>query len=73
MPSVKGVRISINPDAHEKRGLEDVYYGVCVARKAGLTKDLTFNTQNKQEISNYFELRKSKISSHSAAYQKENN
>ena len=57
----KGVRISINPDAHQKGGLEDVYYGVNVARKAGLTRDMTFNTFNKNEIDNYFKLRKNNI------------
>ena len=32
----KGVMISINPDAHHKQGLHDMYYGVCAARKGML-------------------------------------
>lgn len=39
----KGCIISINPDAHEKKGLLDMHFGVCVARKAGLCKEQTFN------------------------------
>jgi DNA polymerase (family 10) len=35
----KGVLISINPDAHATKGLEDVRYGVLAAQKAGLTAD----------------------------------
>lgn len=50
----KGVMISINPDAHDKEGYHDVYYGVCSARKAGLTKKLTFNALSLAEISQKF-------------------
>ncbi len=35
----KGVRLSINPDAHATSGLEDVRWGVAMARKAGATAD----------------------------------
>ncbi len=38
-----GVRISINPDAHSPRGLEDVFYGVNTARKGWLEKEDVFN------------------------------
>ena len=31
-----GVKISINPDAHSPRGIDDIRYGVLVAQKAGL-------------------------------------
>ncbi len=54
----KGVKISINPDAHSKAGLEDTYYGLCVGRKAGLTADMTFNALSVTEIGKYFEKRK---------------
>lgn len=54
----KGVMISINPDAHEKAGYHDMYYGVCVGRKAGLTTENTFNAMSKGEIENYFNKRK---------------
>lgn len=38
-----GIHISINPDAHSKEGLHDVYYGVMTARKGGVTKAQCFN------------------------------
>lgn len=39
----KGVFISINPDAHEKQGYHDMFFGTLAARKGGL---LTRNTLN---------------------------
>ncbi len=54
----KGVMISINPDAHQKEGYHDMYYGVCVARKGGLTKEQTFNAFTKVEIEKHFNERK---------------
>ncbi|MEO6902535.1 MAG: helix-hairpin-helix domain-containing protein [Bacteroidia bacterium] len=50
----KGVKISINPDAHEKQGFHDMEYGIHVARKGMLTKSMCFNTLNFKEIENYF-------------------
>ncbi|HEY9362923.1 MAG TPA: helix-hairpin-helix domain-containing protein [Chitinophagaceae bacterium] len=35
----KGVLISIDPDAHDLEGFDDVKYGVLSAQKAGLTKE----------------------------------
>lgn len=55
----KGVKISINPDAHEKSGYHDMYYGTCVARKGMLTKEMCFNTLSLNEIESYFIKRKS--------------
>ncbi len=39
----KGVWISVNPDAHEKEGYHDMYFGTLSARKGGLTKQRTLN------------------------------
>ena len=39
----RGVLLSINPDAHEMRGLLDMHYGIYAARKGGLTRSMTFN------------------------------
>ena len=39
----KGVLLSINPDAHRKEGLQDMRYGVLMARKGGLTKESCLN------------------------------
>ncbi len=54
----KGVKISINPDAHKTTGYQDMYYGTCVARKGMLTKEMCFNTLHKEEIESYFQSRK---------------
>ncbi|WP_256199339.1 PHP domain-containing protein [Verrucomicrobium spinosum] len=39
----KGVKCSINPDAHSTRGLHDVFYGVRLARKGWLTRSDVVN------------------------------
>lgn len=49
----KGVKISINPDSHEMKGYSDMYYGVCAARKGGLTMEMTFNAMNRVEMERY--------------------
>lgn len=40
----KGVTIVINPDAHSTAGLDDLDYGVTVARRGWLTKEDVWNT-----------------------------
>ena len=57
----KGVKISINPDAHNTEGFFDMYYGICVARKGFLTKQMCFNAMKLEEISAYFAARKARI------------
>ena len=54
----QGVILSINPDAHATDGFKDMYYGVCVGRKGGLTKEHTFNTWNVDKVETYFRERK---------------
>lgn len=54
----QGVMISINPDAHSLEGIEDVRFGINVAQKAGLTKQMTFNALSKEQIGEYFSKRK---------------
>ncbi|GAB3503365.1 PHP domain-containing protein [Emticicia fontis] len=49
----KGVMLSINPDAHEMEGYHDMRYGVAVARKGGLTADMTFNALSLVEMEAY--------------------
>jgi DNA polymerase (family 10) len=65
--SNQGVLISVNPDAHTTTGLEDVYYGVCIARKAGLSKEMTLNAMNLEEISQYLSNRNSRITAKAEA------
>ena len=46
----KGVTFSINPDAHSTDGLEDVPFGVNVARKGGVTAEDVVNTLQVEEM-----------------------
>lgn len=54
----KNVMISINPDAHRKEGFSDMHFGVCAARKGGLTKEMTFNSMSLEKITKYFSSKK---------------
>jgi DNA polymerase (family 10) len=46
----KGVKVSINPDAHRVEGYGDMRYGIEVARKGGLSKDFLFNAAGLAEM-----------------------
>jgi DNA polymerase (family 10) len=54
----KGVKLSVNPDAHEKEAFADMKYGVLVGRKGGLTKEMTLNALSCLAIAEYFSNRK---------------
>jgi DNA polymerase (family 10) len=56
----KGVMLSINPDAHRNSGFHDMEFGVNVARKGGLTKEMCLNALSLDEIKKVFELKKPK-------------
>jgi DNA polymerase (family 10) len=55
-----GIKIAINPDAHHLDGLEDLAYGVGIARKGWLTREDVFNTLSVTDIKSYFEQKKAK-------------
>ena len=57
----RNVMISINPDAHATDGYLDMYYGVCAARKGGLTAEMTFNTKDLVAVTNWFQQKKEAI------------
>ncbi len=46
----KEALISINPDAHMLKGVNDIRYGVIAARKAGLQKEQCINTFNAEDF-----------------------
>ena len=46
----QGVPICINPDAHDTEGLNDVWYGVQIARKGWLEADDVLNTRTGSEM-----------------------
>jgi DNA polymerase (family 10) len=51
----KGVKLSINPDAHRKEGFLDMHYGVLAARKGGLNKEMCLNALSLEEIKKIFD------------------
>ncbi len=53
-----GVMISINPDAHRIEGLDDLKYGIAVARKGWLTKENVFNALSIEEVKKFLNRRK---------------
>lgn len=55
----KGVMIAINPDAHSKNGMLDMHYGLCSARKGGLTREGCLNALGVSEIEAFFTLHRS--------------
>jgi len=55
-----GILIAVNPDAHSVRELDNVAFGVNMARKAGLTPRQVLNTWPLDEVSGYFAKRKRK-------------
>lgn len=46
----KDLLISINPDAHSVEGINDIYYGVCSARKGALSKYHCLNAFDLEEF-----------------------
>ena len=46
----RGVKISINPDAHATGGIDDIRYGVLAARKGGLTAPQCWNSQERPSL-----------------------
>ncbi|NLT62076.1 MAG: histidinol-phosphatase, partial [Candidatus Hydrogenedentes bacterium] len=46
----RGVRLCIGPDAHSVEGLDDVDYGLGIARKGWLQKDDLLNCMDAEEL-----------------------
>ncbi len=49
----KGLKISVNPDAHSKEGIHDIHFGVLAARKGGLTKEACLNCLSVADFEKY--------------------
>ena len=56
--SARGICAAINPDAHDAAGLDDVRYGVTVARKGWLGVRNVVNAWDLEEVRAYFAKRK---------------
>jgi DNA polymerase (family 10) len=54
----KGVKIAMNPDAHDEEGLKDTYYGVGIGRKGWLEPGDILNAMDFQEMKTFLERRK---------------
>ncbi|MBS1960912.1 MAG: PHP domain-containing protein [Bdellovibrionales bacterium] len=53
-----GCLVSVNPDAHEVAGLDDVKYGLCVARKALLPRGLVLNARDRAGVEKWLAERR---------------
>jgi DNA polymerase (family 10) len=53
-----GIKIVVNPDAHSTGGLEDLDYGIGVARRAGLGPADVFNTAAPAAVARALEERR---------------
>ncbi|MGZ5243092.1 MAG: PHP domain-containing protein, partial [Bacteroidia bacterium] len=54
----KDVLISINPDAHDMDEILNMQYGVYMARKGGIAKDMVLNTFPLEKIETFFKNKK---------------
>lgn len=54
----KGVMVSINPDAHNASGLQDVIFGVGIARKGWLGPENILNTMKLEKIAAFLAQKK---------------
>jgi DNA polymerase (family 10) len=54
MAQERGIMIAINPDAHHVDGLDDVQYGVGIARKGGCRKEHILNCLSIDDIAAFF-------------------
>jgi len=55
---LRGVMISINPDAHSGAGLAEVFYGVGIARKGWQEPKDVLNTRTTDEVEQIFQRRR---------------
>lgn len=57
----KNVLLSINPDAHNLEGFNDIKYGVLAAQKGGLTKEQNLSSFSLQQFEKYLSDRRKRI------------
>ncbi|HET8912395.1 MAG TPA: DNA polymerase/3'-5' exonuclease PolX [Ktedonobacteraceae bacterium] len=56
----KGIKVPIDPDAHTLAGLDDMRYGIGVARKGWLRAQDVLNTLSAEELGRFFQQKKGK-------------
>ncbi|MDB6138005.1 MAG: polX, partial [Verrucomicrobiaceae bacterium] len=57
----KGVRTSINPDAHSTHGLQDLFFGVRSARKGWLERGDVINALSLDEVEKMLQAKRMKM------------
>jgi DNA polymerase (family X) len=57
----KGIKIPVNPDAHTLAGIDDMRYGIGIARKGWLRAADVLNTLDSEAIQTYFHVRRSRV------------
>ncbi len=57
----KGIKIPINPDAHVIDGLDDMRYGVNIARKGWLRASDVLNTMSTEALLDFFRERRNRL------------
>lgn len=60
----QGVKLSINPDAHQMEGYHHMQYGLLTGRKGGLTAEMTFNALSCEAIDKHFAEKRAKAPAH---------
>lgn len=60
----QGVKLSINPDAHQMEGYHHMQYGLLTGRKGGLTAEMTFNALSSEAIDEHFAEKRAKAPAH---------
>jgi DNA polymerase (family 10) len=53
----RGILLSINPDAHNLKGIHHVRWGVMAAQKGGLTKAACLNTKSLEAFDEWVQKR----------------
>ena len=56
----KGIKVPVNPDAHVLAGMDDMRYGIGVARKGWLRREDVLNTMTSEEIRAFFKKRRAR-------------
>lgn len=60
----QGVKLSINPDAHQMEGYHHMQYGLLTGRKGGLTAEMTFNALSCEAIDKHFAEKRATAPAH---------
>ena len=55
----QGVEIAINPDAHSVNGIQDIQYGIYIARKGGLPLERCINAKSTGEFRHWLKMKRS--------------